>query len=453
MKVCIIGAGKTGYYLAKALLGGGNEVTMIDTDAVRIQGVGNSLDIFSLQGDALKKEVLEGIDIKSHDLLIAATAEDEKNMAICAFAKALGCPRAVARVRSPEHIKQWDFIKETFGIDQLINPDYACARAMFKYLTQQYSFANGLFSQDGISIFEFDANQLPNLAGKKLYEASPMLKDLLIGAVSRNGKIIIPKGGTVLEENDTLYAVGQDSTIRSFRQKLARQRKSMAVKRVMIAGGGKTGFFLAKMLEEAGIAVKIVERDEERCKALASELDNTVVLNGDASEINTLREENLEAMDAFIAATGSDEANLLLSLLVKQYKVPQVAAKVSRQTFLPVVKDMSDVALINPQEIIANEVLSFVRRNGIVLFSKVINGQAEFKEIQAEVAMPITKKPLAELEIPEGIIVIAVHRGKKIIIPNGNTQISAGDRVILLSLLSAGGELESLLTKASSSIL
>ncbi len=453
MKVCIIGAGKTGYYLAKALLGGGNEVTMIDNDAVRIQGVGNSLDIFSLQGDALKKDVLEGVDIKNHDLLIAATAEDEKNMAICAFASALGCPRTIARVRSPEHIKQWDFIKETFGIDQLINPDYACARAMYKYLTQQYTFADGLFSQDGISIFEFQANQLPSLAGKKIFEAAPVLKDLLIGAVSRNGKIIIPKGSTVLEENDTLYAVGQDNTIRSFRQKIARQKKSASVKRVMIAGGGKTGFFLAKMLEEAGISVKIVEEDAERCKVLASELDNTVVLNGDAAQIDTLREENLEAMDAFIAATGSDEANLLLSLLVKQYKVPEVAAKVSRETFLPVVKDMENIALINPQEIIANEVLSFVRRNGIVLFSKVINGQAEFKEIQAEVAMPITKKPLAELEIPEGIIVIAVHRGKNIIIPNGKTQISAGDRVILLSLLSASGELESLLTKASSSIL
>lgn len=453
MKVCIVGVGKMGYTIARALLDGGNGVTIIDCDAERIQNAGNTLDAFTIQGDALKAETLKNIEINSHDLIIAATESDESNLVICSLAKKLGCPKAMARVRSPQHITQSELLRETFGIEQLLNPDYACALEIFKYLTQQYALEGGMFVKDGIAIHEFEINKLPELISKKVSESSALLSGLLIGAISRGGKIVIPNGSTGLEENDTLYVVGQENDIRSFASKMVPAQKDRLPQRVMIAGGGKTGFFLAGMLEEKGIGVKIIEQNADRCKELAAELNYTTILQGDASEITVLREEGLDSMDAFVAATGFDEENLLLSMLVKKFGVEEVVAKVSRETYSPIIKDLGTSAVINPQQIIANNILNFVRRNGIVVFSKLINGQAEFREIQAESTMPLTRKNLAELTIPDGVIIIAVRRDNSVIIPNGQTQINPGDKVVLLSMLSAGGELESLLTKAQTSIL
>ena len=453
MKVCVVGIGKLGYSIALALLGGGNEVTIIDNDNERIQNAGSNLDAFTVQGDAIQIETLKGIDIASHDLIIAATEEDEKNMIICAFAKKLGCPKTMARVRSPEHIKQLQFIKDTIGIDRLLNPDFACAREIFKYLTQQEAIEGGLFVQDGIAILEFKADRMPDLVGQKIMDSRHYIEGMLIGAVSRNGKITVPNGSSVIEAGDTLYVVGLENDIYNLNGKLRAKKVEELPKRVMIAGGGKSGLFLAKMLEQKGISVKIIEIDYERCKELASELGSSMVLNGDASEIDVLMDEGLESMDAFVAVTGFDEENLLLSLLVRQHGVESVVAKVSRQTFIPVIKNLGTSAIINPQEIIANDVLASIRRSGIVLFSKLIHGQAEFREIQAEGSMPLTKKSLADLDIPEGIIILALRRGKSIIIPNGKTQIAAGDKVVILSLLSAGGELEALLTNGQKSIL
>ncbi|MBR0481313.1 MAG: Trk system potassium transporter TrkA [Firmicutes bacterium] len=453
MKVCVVGIGKLGYSIATALLNGGNDVTIIDNDMERIQNVGSNLDAFTVQGDAIQIDALKEIDIASHDLIIATTEEDEKNMIICAFAKKLGCPRAMARVRSPEHLKQLDFIKETIGIDRLLNPDYSCAREIFKYLTQQDAIEGGLFVQDGIAILEFKADRIPSLEGKKLMDSKKELENILIGAISRKGKILIPNGSSVIEPGDTLYVAGLEKDIFDLNNRLRTKEKAALPKRVMIAGGGKTGLFLAKMLEEKNISVKIIEIDQERCNELAAELGDSIVLNGDASDIDVLRDEGLDSMDAFVAATGFDEENLLLSLLVRRYGINEVVAKVSRQTFIPIIKQLGTSAIINPQEIIASDVLASIRRSGIVLFSKLINGQAEFTEIQAESSMPLVKKTLADLDIPDGVIILAVRRGKSIIIPNGKTQVATGDKVILLSLLSSRGELEALLTKSQSSIL
>ena len=453
MKVCVVGIGKLGYSIATALLNGGNDVTIIDNDSERIQNVGSNLDAFTVQGDAIQIEALKEIDIASHDLIIATTEEDEKNMVICAFAKKLGCPRAMARVRSPEHLKQMDFIKETIGIDRLLNPDFACAREIFKYLTQQDAIEGGIFVQDGMAILEFKADRVPSLEGKKLMDSSRELENVLVGAISRKGKIIVPNGSSVIRPEDTLYAAGLEKDIYALNNRLRTKEKAAMPKRIMIAGGGKTGLFLAKMLEEKNITVKVIEIDPARCKELAAELNGSIVLCGDASDIDVLKDEGLDTMDAFVAATGFDEENLLLSILVRQYGIKEVVAKVSRQTFTPIIKELGSSLIINPQEIIANDVLASVRRGGIVLFSKLIHGQAEFSEIQAEGSMPLVKKTLAELDIPEGVIILAIRRGSSIIIPNGKTQVAAGDKVVLLSLLSSRGELEALLTKSQSSIL
>jgi len=453
MKVCIVGAGKLGSYITASLLGGGNNITVLDKKSSVVSDISNQYDVLAIQMDGLIVQNLKDIEIESYDFLLACTEDDEINIAICSFAKALGCPKVMARIRDPEHVNQIDFIKKTMNIDQVFNPNLACATEIYKYLTEKNSLENGIFTSEGISIMECSIDKIPDLIDKELKDTATVLNGILIGCISRDGKIIVPNGSTVLEKDDKIYLVGTEAQIKELAPSVIDTSKEQKIKRVMIAGGGKTSYFLAKMLHDADIAVKIIETDRNRCEYLAEQLDGVTIINGNATNIGMLVEENLEAMDAFISATGFDEENLLLSLLVKKRGIEDVIAKVSRNTYSPIIENLGTLVVINPVEIVTSNILSFARKSGVVVFSKAISGQAEFKEIQAESAMPITKECLMNLGIPKGILIVAIHRGDKIIIPNGHTQISAGDRVIILTLLSASGELESLLTNSTKTVL
>lgn len=450
MKAVVIGAGKLGTAITEALLGGGNEVTLIDNSEDRIQAASDKFDAFTICADAKRIEVLQGLPVKEHNLLVAATAEDEINILIASFAKKLGCPTVIARVRAPEHVDQQQFIMDTMGIDYIINPDMACAKEINKYLTEAYALSGGRFDIDKTSILEFEIEKLPELVDKAVKDAAASLPGLLIAALSRDGKIMIPNGNTVLFAGDVIYVIGTRDSINALAEKVSDTSARKEVNRVMIAGGGKTGFFLAKLLAAEGIGVKIIEKDKERCEYLSAALDNVLVLNADASDNAILTEENLDSMDAFIALTGFDEENLLLSLIAKREGVEDIVAKLSRKSYAPLTEKLGVAMTINPMDMISSDILHFIRKDGVVLFNQLINGQAEFKEILATTEMPIVNKTLSELTIPDGIIIATIHRGEQLIIPRGSTKILPGDRVVILSLLSATPELEGMLAAAKS---
>ena len=452
MKVAIIGAGKFGVAVTETLIGGGNDITLIDSKEAVIQKINNRFDIFTLCADARRVEVLEGLKMPSYDLLVAATSDDELNMVICGIAKRLGCRRCIARVRSPEYVEQVEFLKGTMKIDYIVNPDLACASEIYKYLTEKYTLEGGKYSADGVTILECKIERLPGLAGLQVKEAGPKLTGVLITAVSREGKIIVPNGNTLLKEGDTLYLAGLEKTMTVLSRKVRERKTHTDIKKVMIAGGGKTAFFLASKLLDFGIAVKIIEIDRARCEYLSGKLDEALVLNADATDTALLAEENLDGMDAFVAVTGFDEENLLLSLIAKQHGVDDVVTKISRKSYAPLTENLGVSMLINPLDICASNILRYIQQGEFLIFSKMIQGQAEFIEIFADSTMGITTKTLMELDIPEGVLIAAIHRGGEIIIPRGNTRIMDGDRVIILSLLSSVPDLETLIKKGKGSV-
>jgi trk system potassium uptake protein len=445
MKVAVVGAGKLGMTVTEAMLGGGNEVTLIDKDEALIQKVSARLDIFTLAANGKRTEILKQIKIWEYDLLVAATEGDEKNIVICSFAKQLGCPQVIARVRAPEHVEQIDFIKKTMNIDYIVNPDMACATEIYKYLIEKYTLADGCYTADGVSILEFKVDKLPDLINREIRETSSLLGSLLITAISRNGKIIIPNGTTRLETGDNAYVIGLERPIKDLADMVHEKQRYTDLERVMIAGGGKTGYYLAKKLDDFGIGVKIIELSRERCEYLTDMLSNVLILHGDATDPNLLREENLDEMDAFVAVTGFDEENLLLSLMAKQHGIEDVVAKVSRKSYAALIETLGVSMVLNPMDMCATDILRYIQKSGILIFSQLIQGQAEFIEIWAERGMPLTEKPLWELELPEGVIIAAIHRKNKIIIPDGNTRIEDDDRVMILSLLSSIPSLEGLI--------
>lgn len=435
MKIVIVGAGKLGVNVAKALLGGDHSVTIIDSEDSVLQKIISQMDVMTINGNAKEIKLLKQLHIDSYDFLIAVTGDDEANLVIASFAKKLGCSKVVARIRDPEHMQQINFIKEALDIDHLVNPDQGITVEIYKYLAEKYTLSNGIFSSGKVSLVEFSVHRMPKLIGKSMKDITKILPDMLVVAISRKGKVIIPHGKEVIEPEDFVYVIGEKGPILALNSKVHERGKYTDLQKVMIIGGGKTGFYLAEMLSEFGAAVKIIEAKKERCHYLSAHLEDVMILHGDATDLTLLEEENLDMMDAVVTATGFDEDNLLLALTAKQHGVDDVIAKVSRTSYAEIISRMGIDMALNPLDITTSNILHFVQGSKKILSSQLIEGQAELMEIIATPHMNILDTPISELDLHDGIIIAAIHRGSEVIIPNGDTEIHEDDRIILLSLL------------------
>ena len=444
MKVAIVGAGKLGVKVATALLGGDHYITVIDKNEAVLNRISQQMDVMTVAGNGKNIKLLENCGITSFDFLLASTDSDEKNIIIASFAKKLGCSKVIARVRDPEHMKQLDFIKETMNIDHVVNPDLSITMEIYKYLVEKYTLTNGIFSSGKVAMVQFNVKKYRKLSGLSMIEVRKVLPNMLIVAISRNGKIIIPHGQTIIEDNDTIYLIGEKSEIHEFHQKVHEKGKYTNLQKVMIVGGGKTGFYLADKLSEFGIAVKVIEKSKERCYYLSTHLDDVMILHGDATDTALLEEENIDEMDAFVTATGFDEENLLLALMAKQRGIEDVISKVSRQSYKNLIEKMGIDMALNPLDIITSTILRYVQGSKRIISSLLIQGQAEIMEIIAYDEMKLTNVTLSELDLPDGVLIAAIHRGNRVIIPDGNTVILPDDKVTIFCLLSDIAEVESL---------
>ena len=449
MKVAIVGAGKLGMAVTNTLLGGDHAVTIIDIDDSLLQKVSSHIDVLTVTANAKEVKALKNIGISSYDFLIATTDNDETNLVICSFAKRLGCGKVIARVRDPEHMQQIPFIKDLMGVDYIINPDLEITNEIYKYLVEKYTLSNGIFSSGKISLLEFKASKHKALIDLPITEFSTILPGMLAVGISRNGKVIIPHGDDVIKKEDYLYVVGEKEPIQILSKKVHERGKYTDLQKVMIMGGGKTGFYLAKKLSDYGASVKIVEKDKRRCYYLSTHLNDVMVLNGDATDLQLLEEENFEGMDAVVTCTGFDEDNLLLALSAKQHGIEDVIAKVSRRNYAEIISAMGIDMALNPIDIVTSIILRLVQGNKKVLSSQLIQGQAEIMEVYATPHMDILGVPLKDLDLPSSVIIAAIHRGNQVIIPNGDTVIEEDDRLLMLSLISDIASTEKLLKDSS----
>ena len=445
MRVAVVGAGKLGVNIAKALLDGDNAVTVIDTDEHKLQKVSAQIDVMTITANAKEISSLKDMGVSSYDFLITTTMSDETNIVIASFAKKLGCGKVIARIRDPEHMSQLDFIKENMDIDYIVNPDLGITVEIYKFLAEKYTLSNGIFSSGKISLLEFHVTRYKDLIGLSISEFPKVLSNMLVVGISRNGKVIIPHGDDIIMEDDFLYVVGEKERIQALNDKVHERGKYTDLQKVMILGGGKTGFYLARMLAEFGAAVKVIERDPERCHYLATHLNDVMVLRGNASDLTLLEEENIDSMDAVVTATGFDEDNLLLALMAKQRGVEDVIAKISRSTYAEIISALGIDMALNPLDITTSTIVRLVQGKKKILSSQLIQGQAEIMEVIASSHMEFVGIPLRELDLPKSVIIAAIHRGNDVIIPDGNTIIKENDRVIMLGLISDISSIEKLL--------
>ncbi len=432
MKALVVGAGKLGFKLASALVDENCDVTVVDNDESVIENILNTLDVLTINANALDIEVLQELDISSYDVVLATTTNDEANVILSTISKKLGAKYAIARVRDPEYKMHIEFISKELNIDKIINPDNAAARSIEKYLLKQYKLYSDSFADGKIKLVEFNIGVDEDFVGKKVMDIKAF-ENLLITAISRKGVAIVPNGNTLLCENDVILLGGKSEDIEKFDREHSGVQKAKSIKKVLIVGAGKTGFYLAQNLLNDGLDVTIVEIDRQKCYEIKEKLPRAEIINGDGTNLSVLEEEMIQTYDAFVATTGIDEANLLIALVVKQFGIYKSVAKVSRTNY-DSIQDRLDIdAVFNTSYIMAAEILKHLRGGQAISVNLLLNGQVEATELIIQKDALVCNKKLKELNLPAGILIVAVVNGNKIIIPNGETILNEEDRVVLFN--------------------
>ncbi|MBQ6314842.1 MAG: Trk system potassium transporter TrkA [Mogibacterium sp.] len=449
MKVAILGAGKLGIRITEALLDGDYEITLVDTNEDKLNALSQQYDILTVTGDAKTIELLREINVDTYDFLFSTTTSDDTNILAASFAKSLGCPKVAARVRDPEHMMQMDFICQNLNIDMLVNPDILITSEIYRYLIEKYTLSNGIYTSKNIGLIEFEASKYPQIVGKNLIGFREIMPGMIVVAISRGGKIIIPHGNDIIQPHDLLYLMGSKEEIFRLAKVVHGRLRSSDARKVMIIGGGKTGYYLARRLSEYGSHVKLIEKDKKRCHYLAEKLRNVMVLNGDGADISLLEEEDFDSMDAFVTATGYDEENILLALTAKNHGVEDVISKVSHESYSDLISKLDLDMVLNPLDITASAILRAIRGSNRVISAVLLQGQAELLEMYVTEDMGCVNVPLRDFRLPEYIIVAAINRGVETIIPTGETRIKAGDKVVIVCLVSHIGYVEKLFKHAS----
>ncbi len=432
MKIIIIGAGKVGYNLAESLSKSNHDVIIIDKNHVALSKAEENLEVLCIRGSGVSTNILMEAGIDTTDLLIAVTSSDEVNMVCCLTAKKLGVKQTIARIRDPEYAQELSLLKEELDLDLIINPEQAAAEEIANVLNFPIAINVENFAKGRVKMVEIKATKEMGIIGEPLKGINnKLISSILIGVVIRNEEVIVPNGDFIIEENDSIYVIGKPSNLYNF-CKLS-DKCPQKIRNVMIAGGGRIAIYLAKILTEMDIKVKLIEFDREKCVQLSELLPEVLVIHGDGTDEELLKSENISDMDGFIAMTGMDEENLMSALLAKQNGVKKVIAKVSRVNYVNIIKSLGIDSVISPKLITTNHILKFVRGNNIESLYRIIEGQAEITEIIADSSSTILNTKIKKLGLPKDVIIATIVRKKEVVIPHGNDVIREGDRVIVIS--------------------
>ncbi len=438
MKIIIIGDGKVGYSLAENLSKENHDVTIIDKNAEALKKAGENLDVMCIKGNGVSTKILLEAGVQSSDLLIAVTTSDEMNMVCCLTAKKLGVEHTIARIRDPEYASELSFLKAELGLDMVINPEQAAGSEIARLIKFPPAVNVEIFAKGRVEMVEIEVTQDMAVVGMHLKDiANRFSSSVLIGAVLRENEVIIPDGEFEVRKNDTIYIIGRPSRVYDFCIRIGIHVQK--IKNVMLMGGGRVAYYLAKYLKEMDIKIKIVEIDRDRCTELTEILPDTLIIYGDGSDETLLKSENLGDMDAFVAITGRDEDNLISALLAKQYGVRKVVAKINRLSHSEIIRGMGVDNVVNPNFITANYILRYVRGlqnamgNPVNALYRIVGDRVEAIELTAGTSKKYIDIPLKKLNITKGVLIATIVRQNEIIIPHGSDVIKPGDNVILVT--------------------
>ncbi|GAB6158477.1 Trk system potassium transporter TrkA [Desulfotomaculum varum] len=443
MKITIIGAGKVGFETAKRLCEEGHDILVVDKDETKLARVEEQLDVMILRGNGATAQVLRHPHVVDSELLLAVTDSDEVNIIAGMTGKKLGIKKSIVRVRDPHYAMDSSFSREDLGLDLIINPELAAAREIVRMLTMALPVHTEPFGQGKVQMADITVDEGMVLFVNKRIKDLDMPPSCLIVAISRRGDMIVPGGMDIILPGDTLYILGLPSSIDTLVSKV-KKRRQKRIHTVIILGGGRLAYYLADKLCSLGMSVKVIEQNYARCQELAERLPNALILNGDGTDVDLLKREGIEETDGFVAVTGLDEENLLISLLAKQMGAKMVVAKVSRASYAPIVESLGVDAAVSPRLITASEIVRFIQGGRLLSLFMLLNGKAEVVELIVPASSRVVGKPLAKCGLPRNVIVGAILREDRAIIPEGTEKILAEDRIVVFALGHTLGTIEKL---------
>ena len=447
MRVIIVGAGEVGSSIADILSKENNDVIIIEkNEEIAKEVMSSSIDAQIIRSDAISPMVLEEAGIEETKMLIAVTDVDETNIVACLLAKEYDVPLKIARIRNPELSAKNFFIPpEKFGIDLFINPDQIIAEEIKSLIkmpgaTNIFDFADGLVKLIGFKVKQ-DA-PITNKTLKELRDASPDISFLVV-AIIRNESLIIPKGNEKINADDQLFVIAKSESTEAILRLLGKTPNQIN-KRVIIIGGGRIGRTIALTLEKEDLSITLIEKDKDKCQLLASQSENILVLNGDGRDEDLLVQEGIKDTDIFIAATNSEETNLLTSMLAKHHKVKTTIALLNKKEYFHLLPYVGIDAPISTKQFTADAILKYVRRGRILSLATISQTQAETLEMDAPPFSKIINTPLKKLKLPSGALIGAIVHGKDVFIPVGDDIIQPDDMVIIFAVPSAISSVEKL---------
>ena len=438
MKIIIVGCGKIGSTILDSLVEEGHDVVGIDTDEKVVTEMMNIYDIMGVCGSGTDYAMLQEAGVESAEIFIAATSSDELNMISCFMAKKMGAKHTVARIRNPEYNQEnLGFLKQQLDLSMAINPEMLAAVEMYNILQLPYAVKIQTFSQRNFEIIEMILKEGSALAGMKLMDLRNKFKaKFLICVVQRGEEVYIPSGTFELKAGDKIGLTASIPEIQKLMRSLGLGNKK--ARDVMILGGSKIAYYLSRMLLASGNNVKIIEQNHEKCEELSASLDKAVIIEGDGAQQELLLEEGLKNTDAFVALTGMDEENILISIFASTKKVPTVISKVNRNELANMAVKLGLDCIISPKRIVSDVVVRYARAlensrgSNVETLYNIMDDKAEVLEFNVKADFKQVNISLRDLTLKPNILIAGIIRDRKPIIPSGDDCIMKNDKVIVV---------------------
>ncbi|MBR2867500.1 MAG: Trk system potassium transporter TrkA [Clostridia bacterium] len=438
MNIIIVGLGKIGTTMTKQLVAEGHDVTVIDIKHETVVSTVDAYDVMGICGNGASREILEEAGAAKAKLIIAATPSDELNILSCLMAKRMGTENTIARVRNPDYANQNQFLRDELGINMVVNPEFETANEIsriirFPSAANLDSFARGKVEIASIRIHS--DNPLCDMLIQDLRKVSRA--KVLVCAIQRDEDVFIPSGDFAIKCDDIIHITGKRTELTSFMHHCGVYKHK--VKNVMIIGGGRIGYYLAKLLSDTGRNIKLIEHDEAKCYSLSDSLPDVTVIHGDGTDQEILDEQHIENQDALVALTGIDEENIILSMYAESREVSKVITKVNRHSH-SILIDIGLETIVSPQIVAGNLVTRYVRalynsvdNSQIQTLHKFVNGKVEAAEFIVPEAAAYLDIPFKDLNLLPNLLIACIMRNGKIIFPGGNDVMMAGDSVIVVT--------------------
>ena len=437
LNVIIVGCGNVGTTLAERLSSEGHYVTMIDKSVESIKSITETYDVMGFVGNGSSYHVLMEAGIEKADLVIAVTDSDELNLLCCTVAKKVGNCAAIARVRTPDYVDELPYLRSKLDISMIINPELETAREIARLLRLPNAISINSFARGHVEMVKFKLTEKCPLCNKSIIQMQDTLRGVLVCGVERGEDLTIPGGSFIFNEGDIVSFIATPRNAQLFFKRISIATR--AVSSAMIVGGGRISYYLAKMLIDEGIEVKIVEKDRSRCEYLAEELAEATIICGNGSNENLLLESGVRDAESFLPLTDIDEENILLTLYAKKSTNAKIITKIDRTNFRDVIVGLDMDSVVYPRYLTTESIIAYARAKhnslgtrSIETLYRVFDDRAEAIELLVDQDV-VVNIPLMNMKLKKDMLIASINRGGRIFIPSGNDCLMIGDTVIIVT--------------------